>query len=224
MTTKKFYASSAGTIHVLLILSALLAALAFVPSEETMGNVQRILYIHVAVAWFGLLACIVMGACSVVYLIKRSLEWDVASHAANEIGWLCSSLTLITGSLWARAAWGTWWTWEPRLTSAFLLWAIYSSCLMVRRSMHEPRSRARIAGALSILGALDVPLIIVATRMFRGMHPESPDMEPAMLYTLLLNAAAFTGFFTLLFNRRRMQLISENLMNKLENDVMRRIA
>jgi len=221
MTAKKCLSSSLGAGLVLLVLAALLAALALAPSEETMGSVQRILYIHVAVAWFGLLACIVMGACSVAYLVGRNLEWDVASHAANEIGWLCSSLTLVTGSLWARAAWGTWWTWEPRLTTAFLLWAIYSSCLLIRCSMEEPRVRARVAGALSILGALDVPLIIAATRMFRGMHPESPDMEPAMQYTLLLNAVAFTVFFALLFNRRRMQLISESLLSQLENDVVR---
>jgi heme exporter protein C len=199
-----------------LLVTALGMAMVVAPTEETMGHVQRILYLHVASAWLGLLGFAVMGACGLAYLIRRNLDWDHWSHAACEIGWLCSSLTLLTGSLWAHAAWGTWWTWEPRLTTMFILWALYSSCLVVRGSVSQPHQSARIAGTLSILGLLDLPLVIMATRWFRGIHPVSPEMEPLMQQTLLLNVVAFTIFFGLLFARRHSQLASECLLIELE--------
>jgi len=199
-----------------LLIASLGMAMFFAPTEESMGQVQRILYIHVAVAWLGLLGFLVMGASGLTYLLSRNLAWDHWSHAANEIGWLCSSLTLLTGSLWAHAAWGTWWTWDPRLTTMFILWALYSGCLVVRGSVREPHHSARIASTLAILGLLDLPLVVMATRWFRGIHPVSPEMEPAMLITLLLNVIAFTLFFGLLFARRHSQLMSEKLLHELE--------
>lgn len=199
-----------------LLLASLAMAMVLAPTEETMGQVQRVLYIHVAVAWLGLLGFIVMGATGLAYLFTRNLAWDHWSHAANEIGWLCSSLTLLTGSLWAHSAWGTWWTWDPRLTTMFILWALYSGCLVVRGSVREPHHSARIAGTLAILGMLDLPLVIMATRWFRGIHPVSPEMEPGMQITLLLNVIAFTVFFGLLFARRHSQLLTERLLHELE--------
>jgi heme exporter protein C len=203
-------------VVICLLVASLGMAMVFAPTEETMGQVQRILYIHVASAWMGLLGFAVMGASSLAYLFRRNLAWDHWSHAANEVGWLCSSLTLLTGSLWAHSAWGTWWTWDPRLTTMFVLWAFYSSCLVVRGSVDEPHHRARIAGTLAILGLLDLPLVIMATRWFRGIHPVSPEMEPRMQVTLLLNVIAFTVFFGLLFARRHSQLLSERLLHELE--------
>jgi heme exporter protein C len=203
-----------------LLLASLGMAMIVAPTEETMGHVQRILYIHVASAWLGLLGFAVMGACGLAYLLRRNLAWDHWSHAANEVGWLCSSLTLLTGSLWAHSAWGTWWTWDPRLTTMFILWALYSSSLVVRGSVDEPHQSARIAGTLAILGLLDLPLVIMATRWFRGIHPVSPEMEPIMQVTLLLNVVAFTVFFGLLFARRRSQLVSESLLYELELHAM----
>ena len=190
------------------------------PTEETMGQVQRILYIHVSAAWLGLLGFAVMGICALAYLLRRDLVWDQWSCAANEVGWLCSSLTLLTGSLWARSAWGTWWTWDPRLTSMFVLWAIYSSCLIVRRSTDEPHYCARMASTIAVLGLLDLPLVIMATRWFRGIHPVSPQMEPLMKLTLLLNVTAFTLFFGLLFARRQRQLALECSLQQLERYAM----
>ncbi len=203
-----------------LLLASLAMAMVLAPTEETMGQVQRVLYIHVAVAWLGLLGFIVMGATGLAYLFTRNLAWDHWSHAANEIGWLCSCLTLLTGSLWAHSAWGTWWTWDPRLTTMFVLWTLYSGCLVVRRSVREPHHSARIAGTLAILGMLDLPLVIMATRWFRGIHPVSPEMEPGMQITLLLNVIAFTVFFGLLFARRHSQLLTERLLHELEIHVI----
>jgi heme exporter protein C len=199
-----------------LLLAALLMAMRLAPTEQSMGQVQRILYIHVSVAWLGLLGFAVMGICALFYLFHRNLAWDHWSQAANEVGWLCSSLTLLTGSFWAHAAWGTWWTWDPRLTSSLLLWALYTGCLVVRGGIQESHQSARITSGLAILGLFDLPLVIMATRWFRGIHPVSPEMEPMMQITLLLNLFGFTLFFGLLFLRRRSQLQTESLLRKLE--------
>ena len=203
-------------VVVSLLLAALLMAMQLAPMEQSMGQVQRILYIHVSVAWLGLLGFATMGGCAICYLFQRNLAWDQCSQAANEVGWLCSSLTLLTGSFWAHAAWGTWWTWDPRLTTSFVLWTLYSGCLIVRGSLQESHQSARITSSLAILGLLDLPLVIMATRWFRGIHPVSPEMEPMMLFTLLLNLVGFTLFFTLLFMRRRNQLGTECLLQELE--------
>lgn len=199
-----------------LLAAALLMAMRVAPMEQSMGQVQRILYIHVSVAWLGLLGFAVMGVCAMLYLFHRNLAWDRWSQAANEVGWLCSSLTLFTGSIWAHAAWGTWWTWDPRLTTSLLLWALYSSCLILRGSILESHRSARVTSSLAFLGLIDLPLVIMATRWFRGIHPTSPEMGPVMHLTLLLNLVGFTLFFGLLFMRRHRQLQTESLLRKLE--------
>ena len=189
-----------------LVVAALVAIGLLAPREATMGDVQRIVYIHVAVAWFGLVGLVVSAATGLVFLLRRDLRWDHWAKAAAEIGWMCASLTLITGSLWAKAAWGTWWTWEPRLTSAFILWTIYSGYHIARNNIDDPHRRARLAAIVAIIGALDVPLVIMATRLFRGMHPVSPQMEPTMRAVLLLSVLSFTALFVWLLVQRYRQI------------------
>lgn len=178
----------------------------YAPAESTMGEVQRILYLHVPVAWCGLAGCLAMGICGVVYLIRRDLQWDHWSQAAAEVGWLCSTLTLITGSLWAREAWGVWWTWEPRLTSSLVLWFIYLGYFAVRASLEDPQRRARVGAVFALMGLADVPLIVLATRWFRGVHPVTPEMDPRMRLTLLVAAVSFTAFFAFIVHLRRQQV------------------
>jgi heme exporter protein C len=189
-----------------LLAAAVLGICLLAPTESTMGDAQRIVYLHVALAWFALAAFVATAATGAAYLLRRSLDWDEWSQAAAEVGWLCCGLTLLTGSLWARQAWGTWWTWDPRLTTAFVLWTIYSGYLIVRSQCDDPHRRARVAAAVAIMGTLDIPLVIVAARWFRGMHPASPEMDPAMRLVLLLGVAGFTGAWSLLVIRRRVQL------------------
>ena len=121
-----------------LMAGAILAACFLAPTESTMGHAQRIVYIHVPVAWLGLLAFLGMAGSGLAYLAGRNLGWDHWFQAAGELGWLCCGLTLVTGSLWAHEAWGTWWEWDPRLTTAFILWAIYSGVLLVRAGIEDP--------------------------------------------------------------------------------------
>jgi heme exporter protein C len=203
-----------------LVVAATVAIFVLAPTEKTMGHVQRIVYLHVAVAWLGLLGLLVMAGSGCLYLARRSLAWDHWFQAAGELGWICCGLTLATGSLWAHEAWGTWWEWEPRLTAAFMLWLVYSGILLIRSSLEDPHQRARVGAVLVLLGALDLPLIIMATRWFRGMHPVSPHMEPAMRLTLLVTVLAFTSLFATLVLCRRRQLQLRRQLDELTRDAL----
>ena len=195
----------AGVILCLLSAAFLLVFL-YAPTEVTIGDVQRILYLHVSVAWCGLMGCLAMGVCGVGYLVRRRLEWDHWSQAAAEVGWLCVTLTLVTGSLWAREAWGVWWTWEPRLTSSLVLWLIFAGIFLVRAGVDDPHQRARVGGVLALLGVADLPLVMMATRWFRGVHPVAPEMDGQMRVAFLAAAVSFTAFFANCAFQRRRQL------------------
>jgi heme exporter protein C len=188
------------------------------PTEATMGDVQRIVYLHVAVAWCGLAGCLVMGFCGAMYLVRRRLEWDFWSQAVGEIGWLCTTLTLITGSAWAHEAWGTWWTWEPRLTSSLVLWIIYAGVMLVRSSIEDPHRRGRISGVVALVGVSDVPLVLMATRWFRGVHPVTPEMDPQMRFVLLVSVVSLTALFAYLAMQRRRQLEHAERAIQIENN------
>ena len=194
-----------------------IAAIGFLaPTETSMGQAQRILYIHVAVAWLSMAGFIVMSAAGAMYLWRRELAWDHWAGAAAELGWLACSLTLATGSLWAHAAWNTWWTWDPRLTTSFVLWAMYCAILLLRSDQDDAHRSARLGAILAIVGMLDVPLVAMATRWFRGVHPTSPGMEPAMRLTLWIAMLGFTALFALLLVLRQRQLRLESAVDSLE--------
>lgn len=178
----------------------------YAPTEVTMGDVQRIVYLHVSVAWCGLAAGIAMAVCGATFLVRRRIAWDHWSRASGEIGWLCTTLTLVTGSLWAHEAWGTWWTWEPRLTSSLVLWMVYAGIFLVRASLDNPHRRARTSAVLAIVGACDIPLVLMATRLYRGIHPVTPEMDPRMRMVLLVSVVSFTALFAYLVLQRRRQL------------------
>ena len=186
-----------------LMAAAVVAIFVVAPTEQTMGNAQRILYVHVAVAWCAIAGFLVTAATGIAYLVRRDLAWDHWSQAAAESGWICGALTLATGSLWAHTAWGTWWTWEPRLTATFVLWAIYSGYLIVRGSVEDRHRRARLGAVVAVLGAVDLPMMFMATRWFRGMHPASPSLEPRMRLVLLVCVVSFTALVATLVARRR---------------------
>lgn len=195
---------------------AIFMIVAVAPVESTMGEVQKIVYIHVAIAWFALAGMLVTGICGLVYLGTRSLAIDSWAQASGELGWLCSLLTLATGSIWAHEAWNTWWTWEPRLTTMLVLAIIYSGYLLLRTSLDDPHQRARFAAVFGILGLVDLPLIILSTRLFRGIHPISPEMDATMRGVLLVTCAAFSALFAWLVAHRCQQIILSHHLNLLE--------
>jgi len=215
-------ASVAAFLPDVLAAAAMLWAIAAIgllaPTEQTMGHAQRILYVHVALAWCALAGFLCVALSGLGFLLRRDLAWDAWSQAAAELGWLACLLTLLTGSLWAHAAWNTWWTWDPRLAATLILWAIYSGWLIVRSGVDDPQRRARMGAVLAIVGAIDIPLVVMATRWFRTIHPAAPQMEPAMRAALWLSVAGFSAFFVILLVRRRAQLRLESRLAALESD------
>jgi heme exporter protein C len=216
-------AVTAGIVILGILLSAVLTFIV-APTEATMGDVQRILYVHVSVAWCGLASCLAMGFCAGMYLGSGRLEWDHWAQAAAEVGWLCTTLTLMTGSAWAHVAWGTWWTWDPRLTSSLVLWAIYAGIVLVRGSIDDPHRRARIGGVIALIGTCDVPLVIMATRWFRGVHPVAPEMDMRMRFVLLASVLIYTALFAHLLRQRRIQLQLAEQVAQLEADAWPRYS
>jgi len=193
----------------------------WVPTEAQMGIVQRIFYIHVAAWWVGFLALGIVALCSAVYLWLGEDRVDQVARAAAEGGILFISMGLLTGPLWARLAWGTWWQWEARLTLALLLWFIYLGYFMVRGSTENPERGKKFAAVVGIVGALNIPIIHVSVLWFRSLHPEpvvmradGPQLDSRMLIVLLVALAAWTCVFFSLFLLRYATLQLEALADR----------
>ncbi|XPV75402.1 MAG: cytochrome c biogenesis protein CcsA [Desulfovibrio sp.] len=168
----------------------------YAPLEETMGVVQKIFYMHLPMAWWGLISFFTVFVCSVGYLFKRSQLLDTIALGAAELGVLMSGLALISGSIWGRMAWNVWWTWDPKLTTTLIMWFVYAGYLVLRTSPIGREKRSLVCAVLGIVAFLDVPLVFYAARVWRSVHPnvfgsKGGGMEPEMLTTLFVNLAAF---------------------------------
>jgi heme exporter protein C len=208
--------SQPRALQLLNILSALLLAAAaimvftYAPTEKVMGEVQKVFYFHVATAWVGMLGFIVAAVVSIIYLRTKDLKWDAIGLAAVEISLVFFFVAIFLGSIWARPAWGTWWTWEPRLTTAAILEMVYLAYLLLRQGLEDPERRARFGAVYTILGGLSVPLTFISIRIFRTIHPviigtggsEKMNMEPAMLTTMFFSIFVFSIIFVTLFWHR----------------------
>jgi heme exporter protein C len=176
----------------------------YAPTDRVQGVVQRIFYFHVPMAWVAYLAFGVVLVASVVYLWKRDTRWDAVARASVEIGVLFTTLVLITGSLWGKPIWNTWWTWDGRLTSTLVLWFIYVGYLMLRAYTPDPERAARLSAVLGIVGFVDIPIIHFSVQWWRTLHPEpvivrsDPQAPPEMILTLLVSLVAMTLLFTTL--------------------------
>ncbi len=179
----------------------------WVPTESTMGVVQRIFYIHLPAWWIAFLGFGLVALCSAVYLWLGDERLDRAAVAAAEAGMVFTTIGLLTGPLWGRVAWGTWWEWEPRLTLALILWFIYLGYFIVRRTAVNPEQGKRFAAVVGIIGVLDIPLIHVSVTWLRSLHPEAvilnPDspmnLDARMGATIGMGLLAFTLVFATLF-------------------------
>jgi heme exporter protein C len=197
--------------------TALLLVFLVAPREAVMGDIQRVFYFHVPSAWIGYLALFVSFCGSILYLVRRESRWDRLAFSSAEIGLVFITQGIITGSVWAKATWGVWWTWEPRLTTSAVLWAIYASYLTLRRAMDDQGRRARVAAVYSILGFVAVPVNFMAIRWWRTVHPLVFDsggaaLSPAMLRVLIFAIATFTLlYFTVLSLRLRLAWLEERV-------------
>lgn len=172
------------------------------PTEETMGDVQRIFYVHVPAAMTGFTMFFVNFLASLLYLWKRSPRADALAATAAEVGVVFCSVVLVTGPIWARYAWGVWWSpWDMRLNTTLMLWLLYVSYLVLRRSS-SGGSTSVLASALAVFAFLDVPVVYMANRWFRTHHPApmigTPNLDPRMQNILFLNMFAFLVFGSLI--------------------------
>lgn len=188
-----------GTVS---LMAALYMIFFYVPTERSMGVVQRIFYFHVPVAWIALLSYLVIFVSSIMYLWKRNRKWDTVAIAAAEIGFIFTTMFLVTGSIWAKPAWGVWWTWSPRLTSALVLWFIYVAYLTIRAYTQGDDRKARFSSAVAIIGFIDIPIVILSISLWRTQHPSALIFEggltPPMLLTLQICILAFTLLYVMI--------------------------
>ncbi|MBN1177287.1 MAG: cytochrome c biogenesis protein CcsA [Dehalococcoidales bacterium] len=185
-----------------LMIAALYMVFAYVPTEKHGGIVQRIFYFHVPVAWVSFLAFFVTFIYSILYLLKRETKWDAVACASAEVGVIFTTLVLITGPIWAKPAWGIWWTWDARLTTSLVLWLIYVAYLLVRGLTGEPSRAARYGAVIGIVGFIDVPIVFLTVNLWRTQHPTTIIFEGGltspMLATLMVCIVAFTILYVIL--------------------------
>jgi heme exporter protein C len=204
------------------------------PTEATMGNVQRIFYYHVPTSMLSLLFPYINFGASLCYLFWRrrdplkALTADAVAISSAEVTVVYSSICLITGMLWGRAAWGIWWTWDARLTSMLLLWLLYVSYLMLRKLSSTGQTHT-LAAVLSVFAAIDVPIVYMSIQWWRTQHPApvfgggadsgiDPSMKPAFWFNVL--GWAMWGIFLLVFRymleRRRQASEQEVALQAIE--------
>ncbi|WP_320007816.1 cytochrome c biogenesis protein CcsA [Maridesulfovibrio sp.] len=183
----------------------------YAPIEMTMGLVQKIFYVHMPMAAWAMISFFVVFLASAAYLLKRDIKFDYIAGAAAEIGVVFSGLALITGSIWGRAAWNVWWTWDPRLTTTLIMWFVYAAYLVLRTSPMSAERRSLVCAVLGVVAFVDVPLVFYSARLWRSVHPnvigaKGGGMEPEMLTTLLVNIVAFGLFWLALLAVRYKQV------------------
>jgi heme exporter protein C len=146
-------------------------------------------------------------AASLAYLLGRGEHWDLLARCAGEVGLVFTTITLLSGSVWGRAVWLTWWTWEPLLTATLILWFLYAGYLLIRAAAQGDPARMRLAAVWAVLSYVDVPIIVLAVAMMRGLHPQTiegfhVDLDPRMTLSLMVNYAAFLLLGLYLLGRR----------------------
>jgi heme exporter protein C len=186
---------------------SLYAAFIYAPTEKVMGPIQRIFYFHMGTVWVATVAFIIVFVASIQYLRKESRFWDILAYSSAEIGVLFITLTIITGSIWAKPVWGTWWTWDPQITTTFILWVLYIVYLILRSAAGSDIKKAKYAAVFGIIAFLDLPLVYASARLMRGISPvvfggRGGGIAPEMMVALLINLVAFTLLFILLLKER----------------------
>ncbi|MBX5449394.1 cytochrome c biogenesis protein CcsA [Thermogemmatispora sp.] len=197
----------------------------YAPTDAIEGLSQRIFYFHVPVAWLAMLSFVIVALGGAVYLWREDERWDWLALAAAEAGAVFTTLTLVTGSLWGRATWGTWWTWDARLTTSLILWFLYIAYLMLRSYLGKTPTSARAGAVLAILGVIDVPIIYESVNWWRTLHPAAEigtpgALPPSVVLVLMLALVSFTLFYGALliqlYQMVRLQYLAWRLRTRLQ--------
>jgi heme exporter protein C len=205
-----------GWLSAITLALGLVMAFGVAPRETSQGNVQRIMYVHPPLAWVAYVAFAVVAVASIVYLVRRRPAADRLAHASAEVGVLFTGLAIATGSIWGKPTWGTWWTWDARLTSVAILFVMYVGYLLLRGTIEDRDRAARYCAVLGIVAALDMPLVHFSVYWWRTLHqppsllkPGGFSGSPAILWPLLVNLAAFTLLYAYLVAKRARLLRAE---------------
>lgn len=210
-------------VSIVLLAIASYMVLIYAPMEAVMGNVQRVFYFHVAAGWVGFLSFFVAVVVGIVYLRTSDMKWDTVGLAAVEVGLMFSFINIVTGSIWARPIWNTWWTWDPRLVTATIMELLYFAYLMLRQGIENPLRRARFSAVYAILGFVSVPISFLSIRIWRTIHPVvigngtadaqgSFSMTSPMKLAFFFSLFVFTVIFVdVLWNRIRLGQYSEKI-------------
>lgn len=219
-----------GLLSLFLLLLSSYMIFWYAPLEKVMREVQKIFYVHVGTAWNAFLAFAVVFAASVVYLKTRDRRWDAVAESSAELGVLFTTLVLITGPIWGHSAWGTWWTWEPRLTTTLILWFVYLAYLLIRQAVQEEERRLSLAAIFGIVGFVNVPIVYFSIYWWASkLHPVvvgsgGGGLETRMLQTLIVTVFAFTALYAYLLQlgttiagtKSRLETIKQALRENLE--------
>ena len=187
----KYYRAAAAAAALMMVAAG--AIFLFSPTDALQGPVQRIFYLHVssAIAAYGCFGVVLVGGAA--YLRNESATGDRLARAGALVGLVFTTVTLVMGMLWAKPIWGTFWTWDARLTSTLVLWIIYAGYLLVRRLAEPGRQAARFAAVVGIFGFIDVPVVHFSVTWWRTVHPGpviiNDALPPQMLMTFLLTMA-----------------------------------
>ena len=200
------------------------------PTDSVLGHVQRVFYFHVPIAIMSFLAFFIVFIGSLMYLIKRTPKWDAIAHASAEVGVVFVTLALITGIIWARPIWNTWWTWEPRLTTTMILWLIYVAYLMVRSYAPSQSKGAIYAAVVGIIGFIDVPIVYYSVVWWRSIHPspvvgpfaQSDALDGTMALILLYSFITFLFFFAYMVVERMELRNTEEALGRIRFTLRRR--
>ena len=214
-----------GTLSLIGMMVSIWMIFIYAPMDAIQGNPQRIFYFHVPMAWLGMLGFVIVAIGGIGYLVKKDERWDWAARASAELGAFFITLALITGSIWGKTIWGTWWTWDARLTTTLILWFIYIGYLMLRSYMGRTPASARAGAVLAIVGVIDVPIIYESVNWWRTLHPSAEvgvqgALPPSVVLTLMVSLTTFTLLFSFLmiqlYQLQRAQTLAQQLRASIE--------
>ena len=200
MQSKPLVLTILDVVSIIVLAVAAYLALVFAPTEAVMGQVQRVFYFHIGTAWVGLLGFVIAAVAGVLYLVTKDVRWDRFEVAAVEVSTVFFFITIVLGSIWARPAWNTWWTWDPRLTTAAVTELIYVAYFMLRQGIEDPEKRARFGAVYTLLGGVSAPITFMVIRLFRTIHPvvvgsQSAAAQGGFSMTGDMKVAFFFGLF-----------------------------
>jgi heme exporter protein C len=198
-----------GAVVVFLVVAAAYASFYIAPEERTMRVLQRIFYFHAAAAWAGMTAFFICFVGNLLYVWRREEKWDALGVSCAEVGLAFITVVLITGPIWAKPAWGIYWTWDARLTSTFVLWLLYISYLLLRTLIEEPDRRALLSALFGIFSFIDVPIVFGAIRWWRTQHPApvimggpGSGLDPTMRKVFFFSVLALHALMVFLIAER----------------------